>query len=201
MLLTITTEHEPATDLGFLLHKHPGRLQSFTVPFGQARVVYPEADDARCTAALVLDVDPIGLVRRGRGAHAFALAEIADATVSFVETEEAASRRPVAGVVAATRTGDAAGAAGTRVGDVLLGAAALMLVPVVAAAVVVLLLMTTDVNGLVVLVPVGLAAAACSYALLKRSGASPGWAIGGAFTTLPVIYGIVVAIFVQFIVH
>lgn len=29
MLLTITTTHQPASDLGFLLHKHPDRCQSF----------------------------------------------------------------------------------------------------------------------------------------------------------------------------
>jgi 3' terminal RNA ribose 2'-O-methyltransferase Hen1 len=75
MLLTISTTHRPATDLGFLLHKHPDRLQTFDVPFGQAHVVYPEASEERCTAALVLDVDPVGLVRRGRGASSFALAE------------------------------------------------------------------------------------------------------------------------------
>src|SRR3954470_15505721 len=75
MLLTISTTHRPATDLGFLLHKHPDRLQTFDVPFGQAHVVYPEASEERCNAALVLDVDPVGLVRRGRGASSFALAE------------------------------------------------------------------------------------------------------------------------------
>src|SRR4051812_16609827 len=75
MLLTISTTHRPATDLGFLLHKHPDRLQTFDVPFGQAHVVYAEASEERCTAALVLDVDPVGLVRRGRGASSFALAE------------------------------------------------------------------------------------------------------------------------------
>ena len=63
MLLTITTTHEPATDLGYLLHKHPDRCQSFPMAFGQAHVFYPEADAACCTAALLLDVDPIGLVR------------------------------------------------------------------------------------------------------------------------------------------
>src|ERR1044072_4725624 len=73
MLLTITTTHPPATDLGFLLHKHPDRVQSFSVPFGTAYVFYPEATEERCTAALLLDVDPVGLVRRGRGS--FALAE------------------------------------------------------------------------------------------------------------------------------
>lgn len=41
MLLTITTTHRPATDLGYLLHKHPDRVQSFALPFGQAHVAYP----------------------------------------------------------------------------------------------------------------------------------------------------------------
>lgn len=75
VLLTITTEHHPATDLGYLLHKHPDRVQTFSVPFGQAHVFYPEATEERCTAALLLDIDPVGLVRRGRGASSFALAE------------------------------------------------------------------------------------------------------------------------------
>lgn len=68
MLLTISTTHKPATDLGFLLHKNPGRFQSFTLPFGRADVFYPEAEPDRCTAALLLDIDPIGLVRRKPGA-------------------------------------------------------------------------------------------------------------------------------------
>jgi 3' terminal RNA ribose 2'-O-methyltransferase Hen1 len=75
VLVTVTTTHSPATDLGYLLHKHPDRVQSFELPFGSARVFYPEASDERCTAALLLDVDPVGLVRRGRGASSFALAE------------------------------------------------------------------------------------------------------------------------------
>jgi 3' terminal RNA ribose 2'-O-methyltransferase Hen1 len=54
-----------ASDLGFLLHKHPDRVQSFELSFGQAWVFYPENSDERCTAALLLDVDPVGLVRRG----------------------------------------------------------------------------------------------------------------------------------------
>jgi 3' terminal RNA ribose 2'-O-methyltransferase Hen1 len=65
MLLTLTTTRNPATDLGHLLHKHPERVQSFALPFGQAHVFYPEVSDERCTAALLLDVDPVGLVRRG----------------------------------------------------------------------------------------------------------------------------------------
>jgi len=67
MLLTITTTHRPATDLGFLLHKNPARAQSFDLSFGRAHVVYPEANDERCTAALILDIDPVGLVRGRRG--------------------------------------------------------------------------------------------------------------------------------------
>jgi 3' terminal RNA ribose 2'-O-methyltransferase Hen1 len=66
MLLTITTTHQPATDLGYLLHKHPERVQSFHLSFGQAHVFYPEVSEDRTTAALLLDVDPVGMVR-GRG--------------------------------------------------------------------------------------------------------------------------------------
>lgn len=63
MLLTITTTHRPATDLGYLLEKHPARLQTFELSFGCAHVFYPVVDEQRCTAALLLDLDPIGLVR------------------------------------------------------------------------------------------------------------------------------------------
>jgi len=63
MLLTISTEHEPATDLGYLLHKHPDRLQTFDLSFGKAHVYYPEAGQNRCAACLLLDVDPVGMVR------------------------------------------------------------------------------------------------------------------------------------------
>ncbi len=63
MLFTLTTTYQPATDLGFLLHKHPARAQTFELPFGNAHVFYAEANVERCTAALVLDIDPIGLVR------------------------------------------------------------------------------------------------------------------------------------------
>ncbi|WP_439676987.1 3' terminal RNA ribose 2'-O-methyltransferase Hen1 [Embleya sp. MST-111070] len=71
MFLTIATTHRPATDLGFLLHKHPGKAQRFSTTYGDAHVFYPEADETRCTAALLLDVDPIALtrgVKRGKGA-------------------------------------------------------------------------------------------------------------------------------------
>ncbi len=69
MLLTITTTCRPATDLGYLLHKHPDRLQEFDLGFGTARVFYPEADETRCTACLLLDIDPVSLVR-GKGPEA-----------------------------------------------------------------------------------------------------------------------------------
>src|ERR1044071_8593507 len=67
MLLTITNTQPPATDLGYLLHKNPYRAQSFPLSFGQAHVFYPEASRERCTAGLLLDVDPVGLVRNRRG--------------------------------------------------------------------------------------------------------------------------------------
>lgn len=67
MLLSITTTHEPATDLGYLLHKNPARAQTFELSFGRAHVFYPEASAGRCTASLLLDVDPVGLVRGRRG--------------------------------------------------------------------------------------------------------------------------------------
>jgi 3' terminal RNA ribose 2'-O-methyltransferase Hen1 len=66
MFLSIATTHQPATDLGYLLHKHPGRLHEIEQTFGKAWVFYPNASDTRCEAALVLDVDPVGLVR-GKG--------------------------------------------------------------------------------------------------------------------------------------
>jgi 3' terminal RNA ribose 2'-O-methyltransferase Hen1 len=68
MLLTITTTHQPATDLGYLLHKHPDRYQTFPLAWGTAQVFYPEASIEKCTAALILDIDPVELVR-GKQAH------------------------------------------------------------------------------------------------------------------------------------
>ena len=69
MLLTIRTTSTPAPagDLGYLLHKNPARTQTFELAFGRAHVFYPELSDAACTAALLLDVDPVGLVRGRRG--------------------------------------------------------------------------------------------------------------------------------------
>ena len=70
MLLTISTTHTPATDLGYLLHKNPQRFQTFDLSFGRAHVFYPQADPDRCTAALVVEVDPIQLVRGRDGSGA-----------------------------------------------------------------------------------------------------------------------------------
>ncbi|TXD41264.1 3' terminal RNA ribose 2'-O-methyltransferase Hen1 [Lujinxingia vulgaris] len=69
MLLTISTTHQPATDLGYLLYKHPERAQSFDVASGKVHVFYPEASEERCTAAMLLEVDPVRLVRGNEGAH------------------------------------------------------------------------------------------------------------------------------------
>jgi hypothetical protein len=67
MLLTLTTTHAPATDLGYLLHKNPWRPQAFNLSFVRAHVFHPEATTEGCTAALLLDVDPVALVRNRRG--------------------------------------------------------------------------------------------------------------------------------------
>ncbi|GAA0370581.1 hypothetical protein GCM10009530_20890 [Microbispora corallina] len=76
MLLTISTTLRPATDLGFLLHKHPDRVQEFGRSFGTARVFYPEASQERCTAALLLEIDPVRLARsRGSSSPDFSLGQ------------------------------------------------------------------------------------------------------------------------------
>ncbi|MFJ6539229.1 3' terminal RNA ribose 2'-O-methyltransferase Hen1 [Streptomyces sp. NPDC091385] len=70
MFLTISTRGTaatPATDLGYLLHKHPDHAQTFATSHGTAHVFYPQADAERCTAALLLEIDPVALVRRGKG--------------------------------------------------------------------------------------------------------------------------------------
>lgn len=66
-MLFITTTHKPASDLGYLLHKNPDRAHRIELPFGEALVVFPECSHESCTACVVLDVDPIGLVRGGIG--------------------------------------------------------------------------------------------------------------------------------------
>jgi 3' terminal RNA ribose 2'-O-methyltransferase Hen1 len=68
VLLTITTTHRPATDLGYLLHKNPAKAQTFDLSVGKAHVFYPEATEERCTVALLLDINPVTLARTSRRA-------------------------------------------------------------------------------------------------------------------------------------
>ncbi len=63
MLIRITNRAEPATDLGFLLHKNPANLHSADLAFGKAYVFYSSATAQRCTACLLLEIDPVELVR------------------------------------------------------------------------------------------------------------------------------------------
>ena len=52
-----------ARDLGFLLHKHPDHLHTRKTSYGAVSIFYAEVSEARTTAVLHLDVDPVGLVR------------------------------------------------------------------------------------------------------------------------------------------
>ncbi|QHT71545.1 3' terminal RNA ribose 2'-O-methyltransferase Hen1 [Rhodocytophaga rosea] len=67
MLLTISTTHQPATDLGYLLYKHPAKVQTLEISQGNIHIFYPEATEQKTTIALLLDIDPIGLVRNSKG--------------------------------------------------------------------------------------------------------------------------------------
>src|ERR1700733_481791 len=75
MLLTITTTHRPANELGFLLHKHPERFQSFDMSFGKVHVFYTEVGAEQTTACLLLDVDAVGMVRGKKPDQNFLLAQ------------------------------------------------------------------------------------------------------------------------------
>ncbi|MGW4247887.1 3' terminal RNA ribose 2'-O-methyltransferase Hen1 [Nocardia sp. NPDC004722] len=81
MLLTISCTRPddaawPASDLGFLLHKNPARIQAFEQSYGIAHVLYPEASEERCTAALLLEIDPVRLVRgKSKGTPEFSLGQ------------------------------------------------------------------------------------------------------------------------------
>ena len=101
VLLTVTTTHRPATDLGYLLVKHPDRVHSFDVPTGTAHVLYPEATEDRCTAALLLDVDPQRLVRARRSPAAVGAGVVHAGPVRQrppVRGVQPAGRRPGEGV-------------------------------------------------------------------------------------------------------
>ena len=90
MLLTITYEGEHAQNLGFLLHKHPDRAQQFELSYGKAYVFYPEVSDTRCTAALLLDIDPLDLARGKAGTQERGLFDYVNdrpyASTSFMST-------------------------------------------------------------------------------------------------------------------
>ncbi|PND53001.1 MULTISPECIES: 3' terminal RNA ribose 2'-O-methyltransferase Hen1 [Rhodococcus] len=80
MLLTISAARSPALavpgDFGYLLHKHPERVQQFGVYGRTAHVFYPEVSAERCTVAMVLEVDPVALVRgRSGGSDGFVLGQ------------------------------------------------------------------------------------------------------------------------------
>ncbi len=66
MILNITTTHNPATDLGYLLHKHPDKFQTFDLSVGKAHLFYPEMEENQATVSLLLDIDPIDMVRGAR---------------------------------------------------------------------------------------------------------------------------------------
>ncbi len=67
MILTLSTTHQPATDLGYLLHKNPDRLHTSELPFGTAHVMYPAVTHEQCAMSFVVTIDPVRLVRNHRG--------------------------------------------------------------------------------------------------------------------------------------
>jgi 3' terminal RNA ribose 2'-O-methyltransferase Hen1 len=73
MLLTITYTGPNAADLGYLLHKNPYRPQVFALNYGRAYVFYPHLSAQRASASLLLDIDPIDLVRGKAGARSSGL--------------------------------------------------------------------------------------------------------------------------------
>ncbi|HWB90975.1 MAG TPA: hypothetical protein VG605_03960, partial [Puia sp.] len=74
MLLSITTTRRPASDLSYILHKHPDKVQQVEISAGIAHIFYPEVSEEKCTISLLLDIDPVGLVRRsGPAGNEFAL--------------------------------------------------------------------------------------------------------------------------------
>lgn len=62
MFLTISAPISGA-DLGYLLLKNPARVHSFDLAFGKAHVVYSDTSEHSAAASLLLDIDPVGLVR------------------------------------------------------------------------------------------------------------------------------------------
>jgi hypothetical protein len=108
MLLTLSTTHRPASDLGYLLAKHPAKFQSFELAFGTAHVFYTEASEERCEVALLLEMDPVGLVR-GRTAGAEGLLDHTPSSPPFC-TCATASTRPQSASRRSTNNSGRAGA-------------------------------------------------------------------------------------------
>ncbi len=69
MFLTVTSTEKPATNLGYLLHKNPQRPQTHELTFGKAHVFYPVANDKKCTAVLMLDINSLDLARTRKKAY------------------------------------------------------------------------------------------------------------------------------------
>ncbi|PKK89266.1 MAG: 3' terminal RNA ribose 2'-O-methyltransferase Hen1 [Candidatus Wallbacteria bacterium HGW-Wallbacteria-1] len=63
MIFTISTSTQPTETLSYLLHKHPAKYQLFNLSFGNVHVFYLENSDQICTAAMVLDIDTVDMVR------------------------------------------------------------------------------------------------------------------------------------------
>jgi 3' terminal RNA ribose 2'-O-methyltransferase Hen1 len=69
MLFTLSTTTR-APDLSWLLHKNPDRPQAFELSHGSGTVFWSENSDARATVHLLIEIDPIGLVRGKVGSDA-----------------------------------------------------------------------------------------------------------------------------------
>ena len=80
----MTTSRYPATDLGYLLHKHPARCQSFALSFGQAHVFYPEAGPKR---SLALREFALGIEALGRFVHGEPLGRVHECVFGILALE------------------------------------------------------------------------------------------------------------------
>jgi hypothetical protein len=89
MLLTISTTHRPATVLGPLLQRDLDDVDLEPLPFGHAMVCFSQADDRRCTAAVMVHAQ-----RDGSSQLGMALAEVFAPTIhGFGGTEPALAAR------------------------------------------------------------------------------------------------------------
>ncbi len=63
MVLNIKTTGENANNLGFLLHKHPSRYQTETLPYGTVHMFYPEISKELCSFVMFVEINSIALAR------------------------------------------------------------------------------------------------------------------------------------------